>query len=185
MDRSAQKVETHIAFSSLNAESCNRISLCGTFTFENVRSPKKKTVVFQKKFKTNKKKRFIMQLVSKDAIMFTPKTWKKCTQKLLIIGPHFLRTGLAAQTAHKQKSHTTKCPLMQNWVFRLRCFLYLVQIFGCSFPSPQSLKHLSKNDIAALCEKMNDSATFLDKQTITIHIHHRGLRCIQYTFFWS
>ena len=110
-----------------------------------------------------------MQLVSKDAIMLTP----KCTQKLLIIGPHFLRTGLAAQTAHKQKSHTTKCPLMQNWVFRLRCFLYLVQIFGCSFPSPQSLKHLSKNDIAALCEKMNDSAIFLDKQTITIHIPQR------------
>jgi hypothetical protein len=40
----------------------------------------------------------------------------------------------------------------------------------CSFPSPQSLKHLSKNDIAALYEKMNDSATFLDRQTITIHI---------------
>ena len=58
--------------------------------------------------------------------------------------------------------------------------VYLIQVFG-----PQSLKHLSKNDIAALCEKMNDSATFLDKQTITIHIHHRGLRCIQYTFFWS
>ena len=46
--------------------------------------------------------------------------------------------------------------------------------FGCSFPSPQSLKHLSKNDIAALCEEMNDSATFLDKQTITIHIAQRS-----------
>ena len=32
--------------------------------------------------------------------------------------PNFY-TGLAAQTAPKQKSRTTKSPLMQNWVFRL------------------------------------------------------------------
>ena len=39
---------------------------------------------------------------------------------LLIIGPKlFLCTGLAAQTAQKQKSRTTKSPLMQKWVFTL------------------------------------------------------------------
>ena len=31
----------------------------------------------------------------------------------------FLCTGLAAQTAQKQKSRTTNSPLMQDWVFRL------------------------------------------------------------------
>ena len=31
----------------------------------------------------------------------------------------FLCTGRAAQTAQKQKSRTTKSPLMQDWVFRL------------------------------------------------------------------
>ena len=33
--------------------------------------------------------------------------------------PFFFSTGLAAQTAQKQKSRTTKSPLMQDWVFRL------------------------------------------------------------------
>ena len=41
-------------------------------------------------------------------------------QKLLIIGPQLvLRTNPTAQTAQKQKSRTTKCPLMQDWIFRL------------------------------------------------------------------
>ena len=31
----------------------------------------------------------------------------------------FFSTGLAAQTAQKQKSRTNKSPLMQDWVFRL------------------------------------------------------------------
>ena len=31
----------------------------------------------------------------------------------------FLCTGPAAQTVQKQKSRTTKSPLMQDWVFRL------------------------------------------------------------------
>ena len=31
----------------------------------------------------------------------------------------FFSTGPAAQAAHKQKSRTTKSPLMQDWVFRL------------------------------------------------------------------
>ena len=31
----------------------------------------------------------------------------------------FFNTGLAAQTAQKQKSRTPKSPLMQDWVFRL------------------------------------------------------------------
>ena len=47
-------------------------------------------------------------------------TPKNRHQKLLIIGPQlFLCTGLAAQTAQKQKSRTTKSPLIQDWAFRL------------------------------------------------------------------
>ena len=66
---------------------------------------------------------FIMQLFSANATVFskkilnvlTLKTWKPLW-KLLIIGPQlFLCTGLAAQTAQKQKSSTTKSPLMQDW----------------------------------------------------------------------
>ena len=34
----------------------------------------------------------------------------------------FLCNGPAAQTAQKQKSRTTKSPLMQDWVFRLGFF---------------------------------------------------------------
>ena len=34
-------------------------------------------------------------------------------------GTFFFCTGLAAQTAQKQKYSNTKSPLMQDWVFRL------------------------------------------------------------------
>ena len=69
-----------------------------------------------------------MQLFSADPTMFSKifniflplKAWKKHPQKLLIIGPElFFITGRSAQTAQKQKSRTTKSPLMQDWVFRL------------------------------------------------------------------
>ena len=49
--------------------------------------------------------------------------------------PTFLLcTGLAAQTAQKQKSRTTLSPLMQDWVFRMGLVLYLL-----------SLENLKKN----------------------------------------
>ena len=32
---------------------------------------------------------------------------------------NYFSTGLAAKKAQKEKSHTTKSPLMQDWVFRL------------------------------------------------------------------
>ena len=46
---------------------------------------------------------------------------KKTTSKVAHIWPptFFLCTGPATQTAQKQKSRTTKSPLMQDWVFRL------------------------------------------------------------------
>ena len=45
---------------------------------------------------------------------------ENCPQKWLIIGPQFfLRTGPAAQMHQKQKSRTTKSPIMQDWVFRV------------------------------------------------------------------
>ena len=52
---------------------------------------------------------------------FDPENMKKLLSKVAhnwskII---FFSTGLAAQMAQKQKSYTTKSPLMQNWVFRL------------------------------------------------------------------
>ena len=56
----------------------------------------------------------------KIKLFFNPENMKNHPQKLLIIGPQlFLCTGPAAQTAQKQKSCTTKRPLMQDWVFRL------------------------------------------------------------------
>ena len=60
---------------SLNTQSCNRRPLCSTFTFENLRSPKKNPVLLKKKFKKNSKKKkiIIMQLFSADAIVFSKK----------------------------------------------------------------------------------------------------------------
>ena len=46
----------------------------------------------------------------------TPKTWKVAHNQPPTF---FLYTGPAAQTAQKQKSSTTKSPLMQDWVFRM------------------------------------------------------------------
>ena len=45
-----------------------------------------------------------------------------------MIGPDpFFSTGLAAQTAQKQKSRTTKSPLMQDWD-RILFLLFFVTI---------------------------------------------------------
>ena len=70
-----------------------------------------------------------MQLFSADAIVFKniyiyffdPENMKKPPLKVAHNRPptFFLCTGLAAQTAQKQISRTTKSPLMQDWVFRL------------------------------------------------------------------
>ena len=69
-----------------------------------------------------------MQLFSAKAIVFSKKKFwprkkeKKHPQKLLIIGPQlffYVLASPAAQMAHKQKSRTTKSPLIQDWVFRL------------------------------------------------------------------
>ena len=69
-----------------------------------------------------------MQLFSADAIVFTkkkfdPENMKKPPSKFAHNQPptFFLCTSPAAQTAQKQKSRTTKSPLMQDWVFRLGC----------------------------------------------------------------
>ena len=52
---------------------------------------------------------------------FDPENMKKLPQKVAHNRPptFFLCIGPAAQTAQKQKSRTTKSPLMQDWVFRL------------------------------------------------------------------
>ena len=54
-------------------------------------------------------------------IQFDPQSMEKPPSKVAHNRPRtfFLRIGLAAQTAQKQKSHTTKSPLIQDWVFRL------------------------------------------------------------------
>ena len=59
-----------------------------------------------------------MQLFSSDATILK---MKKAPLKVAHNWPRtfFFSTGPAAQTAQKQKSHTTKSPLMQDWVFRL------------------------------------------------------------------
>ena len=66
-----------------------------------------------------------MQLFIADATIFLKKNWNFSlslkTWKLLIISPEpiFFSTCPATQTAQRQKSRTTKSPLMQDWVFRL------------------------------------------------------------------
>ena len=59
-----------------------------------------------------------LQYLKKYTFFFAPENHP---QNLLIIGPDlfFFCTGLAAQTAQKQKYSNTKSPLMQDWVFRL------------------------------------------------------------------
>ena len=53
----------------------------------------------------------------------------------------FLCTGPAAQTAQKQKSLTTKSPLMQDWVFRLGLMLKLTCFLCSILPCLRSLYH--------------------------------------------
>jgi hypothetical protein len=55
-----------------------------------------------------------MQFFSADA----NENMKNPASKVAHNRPKF-STGLAAQTAQKEKSSTTKSPLMQDWVFRL------------------------------------------------------------------
>ena len=65
---------------SLNTQSCNRRPLCSSFTFENVRSPKK-TQFYSKKKQRKNLFEFIMQLFSADAI-FDPENMKKPPSKV-------------------------------------------------------------------------------------------------------
>ena len=59
-------------------------------------------------------------VLQSETFFFWPQKRIKRPQKLLIIGPPtFLCTGPAAQMTPKQKSRTTKSPLVQDWVFRL------------------------------------------------------------------
>ena len=61
-----------------------------------------------------------MQLFSADAIVLKkkidPENMKKPLSKVAYNQHQFFCTGLAAQTAPKQKSRTSKSPLMQDWV---------------------------------------------------------------------
>ena len=100
---------------SLNTQSCNRRPLCSTFKFENLRSPKKKRFLPKNYFFKNC---FLKTLTS---FFFAPENMKRPPSKVAHNRPRsfFFSTGLAAQTAQKQKSSTTKSPLMQDWVFRL------------------------------------------------------------------
>ena len=85
-----------------------------------MRSPKKKRVLFQKRKTKKEKNQFIIYSVFKKKIDLENMKKTALKSRLLIIGPlYFLSTGPTAQTTHKQKSCTTKSPLMQDWVFRL------------------------------------------------------------------
>ena len=54
-------------------------------------------------------------------VYFAPENMKKLPSKVALNRPKtfFFSPGLPAQMAQKQKSRTTKSPLMQDWVFRL------------------------------------------------------------------
>ena len=84
---------------SLNSQFCNRKPLCSTFRFENLRSPKKTSLIPQKNFNKIKKKNL------------TPKTWKKRPQKLLIIGPYFFMYRSSCQKGPKSEIPYHQQPL--------------------------------------------------------------------------
>ena len=95
-----------------------------------------------------------MQLFSLDAIgvskklektYIDPENMKKMPSKVAYNRPptFFLCTGLGAQTAQKQKSRTTKNPLMQDWVFRLGFEPYLIRtLFQLCVTARLLFKHI-------------------------------------------
>ena len=74
-------------------------------------------------------------MLKKDSISFAPKNMKKPPSKVAHNGPRpfFFSTVPAAQTAHKQKSRTTKSPSMQDCVFRLGDGHNTLLLFNCVF----------------------------------------------------
>ena len=58
--------------------------------------------------------------------------------------PFFFITGLAAQTAQKQKSRTSKSPLMQDWVFRLGLEPFFISKHKCVFFSAHGKTLMTK-----------------------------------------
>jgi hypothetical protein len=61
-----------------------------------------------------------MQLFSANATIFAHENRKEMPSKVAHNWPRFFFSiGPAAQTFQKQKSRTTKSPLIQDWVFRL------------------------------------------------------------------
>ena len=70
--------------------------------------------------------------IKSDEVLVTRETRKKESliwQNLRFIYKKNFSAGPAAQTVQKQKSCTTKRPLMQNWVFRLGVALYFQMFF--------------------------------------------------------
>ena len=61
----------------------------------------------------------MLQYLKRKEKKLSLKTWKNRPQKLLIIGPELFFSVCTCPVAPKQKSCTTKSPLMQDWVFRL------------------------------------------------------------------
>ena len=67
-------------------------------------------------------------------IFFASENMKKTPSKVAHNQPRifFFSTGLAAQTAPKQKSCTTESPLMQDWVFRQGGSVLVVSVLKCA-----------------------------------------------------
>ena len=96
---------------SLNIQSCIRRPLCCTFKCKSLRSPKKTIFGGQKEFKKFLIKKVLCIFLVQTLWCFHEKHEKKQPQKLVIIAPNFIfSTGMAAQTAQKQKFRTTISP---------------------------------------------------------------------------
>ena len=121
---------------SLNTQSCNRRPLCSTFTYENLRSRKK--YIF-----------YMYYVFKKISNFFWPRKYEKTPSKVAHNRPQtfFLWTGLAAQTAQKQKSRTTKSPL--NTGLCISDYVISLIFFQCFQPvqnQPKSHKNGSLYD---------------------------------------
>ena len=125
-----------------------------------------------------------MQVFSADTAIFSNKiikilglkTWKTLPQKLLTIGPEaFFLYWPGCPIGPKQKSHTTKSPLMQDPVFRLGPFPNFVatvekkpsSLINLMLILPSILRH--SDDPAHLLELIVESIILVIPSSIYWH----------------
>ena len=89
----------------------------------------------------NLKKVFLIALTNQLIYLVNIKTMRKIFSNYVCFSKNLNFTDPTAQTAQKEKSHTTKSPLMQNWVFRLVDLLSYQILLYCVIAVVMFLAH--------------------------------------------